>query len=114
MQRTWVLCITQTSEKIIMAYVVTENCRDCKYTYCAAVCPAEAFREGPDMLLIDAESCINCNACVSECPVDAIYPDYDVPSEMKHWTKFNRENAPLYPMISVQKKPLKGERCIKS
>ncbi|MEM9423403.1 MAG: 4Fe-4S binding protein [Spirochaetota bacterium] len=26
---------------------------------------------------IDAETCINCTLCVSECPTDAISEDYD-------------------------------------
>ena len=33
-----------------MAHIVTENCINCKYTDCAAVCPADAFREGANMV----------------------------------------------------------------
>ena len=58
-----------------MAYVVTEPCINCKYTNCAAVCPVDAFREGPNFLTIDPLECIDCDACVPECPVEAIYPD---------------------------------------
>ncbi|MCG6418452.1 ferredoxin, partial [Vibrio fluvialis] len=28
-----------------MAFVVTDNCIQCKYTDCVAVCPADAFHE---------------------------------------------------------------------
>ena len=55
-----------------MAYIVTEPCINCKYTNCAAVCPVDAFREGPNFLTIDPLECINCDACVPECPVEAI------------------------------------------
>jgi ferredoxin len=95
-----------------MAYVVTENCLDCKFTSCAAVCPVQAFREGPDMLYIDPDTCIDCNACVPECPVEAIFPDYELSGEQKKWIKINEEEAPKYPMIDVKRKALKGPRCI--
>lgn len=95
-----------------MAHVVTETCLDCKYTSCAAVCPVEAFREGPDMLLIDSDVCIDCGACVSECPVKAIYPDYEVPSNMKQYIKMNADESKNFPVIATSKKALKGPRCV--
>lgn len=76
-----------------MAYVVTEPCVNCKYTNCAAVCPVEAFREGPNFLVIDPDECIDCDACVSECPVEAIYPDDEVPAEMEHYIEWNARLA---------------------
>jgi ferredoxin len=57
-----------------MTYVVVELCVDCKYTDCAAVCPVEAFHELPDRLYINADTCIDCDACVPECPVEASSP----------------------------------------
>ena len=53
-----------------MTYVVTAHCNGCKYTDCVEVCPVEAFHEGPEMVYINPESCIDCNACVEECPVN--------------------------------------------
>ena len=53
-----------------MTYTVTANCEKCKYTDCVEVCPVEAFHEGPDMLYINPETCIDCNACVEECPIN--------------------------------------------
>ena len=55
-----------------MTYIVTPPCIDCKYTDCAAVCPVEAFHELPDRLLINPDTCIDCDACLPECPVEAI------------------------------------------
>src|SRR6056297_2243404 len=76
-----------------MAYIVTEPCINCKYTNCAAVCPVDAFREGPNFLTIDPLECIDCDACVSECPVEAIYPDDEVPEEWEHYIDLNERLA---------------------
>ena len=72
-----------------MPYVVTEPCIQCKYTNCAAVCPVDAFREGPNFLVIEPNECIDCDACVSECPVEAIYPDDEVPDKWEHYIDLN-------------------------
>ena len=32
-----------------------------------------------DQLFIDPEECIDCDACVEACPVDAIFPEDQVP-----------------------------------
>jgi ferredoxin len=76
-----------------MAYVVTEPCINCKYTNCAAVCPVDAFREGPNFLVIDPNECIDCDACVAECPVEAIYPDDEVPEQWEHFIDWNERLA---------------------
>jgi ferredoxin len=76
-----------------MAYIVTEPCINCKYTNCAAVCPVDAFREGPNFLVIDPDECIDCDACVSECPVEAIFPDDEVPAEWEHYIEWNERLA---------------------
>lgn len=57
-----------------MAYVVTEPCVNCKYGDCAEVCPVECFYEGEDMLYINPDECIDCDACAPVCPVTAIFP----------------------------------------
>jgi ferredoxin len=41
-------------------------------------------------LYIDPTECIDCDGCVAECPVAAIFPDRDVPSQ---WTEFIQLNA---------------------
>ena len=76
-----------------MPYVVTEPCIQCKYTNCAAVCPVDAFREGPNFLVIDPNECIDCDACVSECPVEAIYPDDEVPDKWENFIDLNERLA---------------------
>ncbi|MCC5905212.1 MAG: DUF3470 domain-containing protein [Balneolaceae bacterium] len=76
-----------------MAYIVTEPCINCKYTNCAAVCPVDAFREGPNFLTIDPIECIDCDACVPECPVEAIFPDDEVPEKWEHYIELNERLA---------------------
>jgi ferredoxin len=51
-----------------MTYIVAEPCVNCRYTDCALVCPVEAFHLDDDMLVINPETCIDCDACVPECP----------------------------------------------
>lgn len=95
-----------------MAYVVTDRCIDCKYTSCAAVCPVDAFREGPDRLFIDPETCIDCNACVPECPVAAIFSESDLPADQLGALDLARRVAPTLPLITAVKTPLRGPRCV--
>ena len=90
-----------------MTYVVTEDCLDCKYTDCAAVCPVEAFPELPDRLYINPETCIDCDACVPECPVEAIFAEDKVPDEWQHYTPINAEKSLSgLPIISEKLEPL--------
>jgi len=90
-----------------MAHVVCEPCVNCRNTFCCAVCPVEAFREDAKMLVIDPEVCIDCGACVSECPVQAIYPADDVPEKWKSYIDLNKSKASSLPMINQKKEPLK-------
>ena len=93
-----------------MTYVVVESCVECKYTDCAAVCPVEAFHELPDRLYINPDTCIDCDACLPECPVEAIYSDMSLPSEFAEWLDKNAE-AENYPIISTKKPALHGAGC---
>jgi ferredoxin len=93
-----------------MTYVVTELCVDCKYTDCAAVCPVEAFHELPDRLYINPDTCIDCDACVPECPVEAIFSDAALPDPYQEWLALNAE-AGNYPTISGKIPALHGPGC---
>ncbi len=86
-----------------MTFVVTESCIRCKYTDCVEVCPVDCFREGPNMLVIDPDECIDCNLCVPECPVDAIYAEDDVPPEQKEFIEKNAMLAKKWPAITSKK-----------
>ena len=82
-----------------MTYVVTEACIKCRYTDCVDPCPVDAFREGPNMLVIDPDDCIDCNLCVPTCPVNAIFADVNVPSDQLMFTKLNADLAQQWPNI---------------
>jgi len=86
-----------------MAYVVTETCIKCKYTDCVDVCPVDCFHEGPNMLVIDPEECIDCTLCVAECPVEAIFAEDDVPVEQREFIAINTEFAAKWPQITERK-----------
>jgi ferredoxin len=73
-----------------MAFVVCEPCRDCKYTDCVVVCPCDCFYHDDTMLYIDPQDCIDCDACVPECPVEAIFHEANVPGP---WIQFVQLNA---------------------
>lgn len=81
-----------------MTHVVTSACIDHKYQDCVAACPVDAFRELDTYLVIDPDECIDCAACVSECPVEAIFADSDLPDEHEEWLEKNEiesVDAPL-------------------
>ena len=91
-----------------MAHVVTEPCDNCKYTDCVVVCPVECFYEDKTRLYINPEECIDCEACVPECPVEAIYHQDNVPEQWESYTELNRvktESGDL-PNIIEKKEPL--------
>lgn len=80
-----------------MVYVITEICLAACDTGCADVCPVDCIA-GPlpleEMhaltpeertaqglrLYIDPNQCICCGACAPECPVDAIFPEDELPA----------------------------------
>lgn len=86
-----------------MTFVVTDSCIRCKYTDCVEVCPVDCFREGKHFLVIDPDECIDCNLCVPECPVDAIYTEDDLPEDQKHFIEINAKMAKKWPVITAKK-----------
>jgi ferredoxin len=83
-----------------MAYVITKKCAGVCNSACVDVCPCdcivgpvsiETIRAVPEaqratafpgvQLFIDPDECINCGACVAECPEAAIFHEDEVPAE---------------------------------
>jgi len=89
-----------------MPHVVTENCHNCRFTDCVTVCPSDAFHGDDAMLYISPEDCIDCAACVDECPVEAIYEEEDVPENQQKWIQINAEKAPDLPVVNEKQDPL--------
>ena len=86
-----------------MTFVVTEKCIKCKYTDCVEVCPVDCFREGPNMLVIDPDECIDCALCEPECPIDAILSEDDLNDDNRKYLDLNARLAKNWPEISEQK-----------
>ena len=89
-----------------MAFVVTENCINCKYTTCVEVCPVDCFHEGPNFLVIDPDECIDCGLCESECAANAIFALDDVPANQQAFIDINAIFAKKWPSITASKESL--------
>ncbi|MEY4641058.1 MAG: hypothetical protein RLZZ227_1052 [Pseudomonadota bacterium] len=89
-----------------MTFIVGENCIKCKHTDCVEVCPVDCFYEGPNMLVINPDECIDCALCEPECPVDAIYAEDEVPDDQIQFIKLNTELAKNWPNITEMKPAL--------
>jgi len=69
-----------------MTHIITSLClRD---SGCVEVCPVECIVAGKPQeewpwYYIDTETCIDCGACIPECPYGAIFPEDEVPSAYK-------------------------------
>jgi len=88
-----------------MTFIVTETCIKCKLTDCVEVCPVDCFHEGPNMLVIDPDECIDCTLCVPECPVDAIYAEDELPDDQQQFLSLNDELSREWPVIVEMKDP---------
>ena len=86
-----------------MTYIIADPCVSTCDTACVEVCPVDCIHGPKDkegmgeeakapgfnpegkQLYINPDECIDCGACEPECPVEAIFPEEDVPEE---WNKF--------------------------
>ena len=58
------------------------------------------------MLVIAPDDCIDCGACVDPCPVNAIYPEEEVPEKWRHYIALNARLAAQWPELTLPKAPL--------
>ena len=63
----------------------------------------DCFHEGPNMLVIDPDECIDCTLCEPECPVEAIMSEDDVPEKFQDFIALNAELAKQWPVINEMK-----------
>ena len=99
-----------------MAHIVTANCNECKYTDCCVVCPVECFYQDATMLYIDPNDCIDCEACVPECPVEAIFAEANTPAQWTSYIQLNKEKCEALKgapggHITEKQDPLEGPGC---
>jgi len=82
-----------------MAHVICEPCVDVMDKACVEVCPSDAIVEPQDtnlsederknMLYINPDECLDCGACEAECPVEAIFPEDEVPDKWQGYIEIN-------------------------
>ena len=65
-----------------MPYIITEPCSGVKDASCVEVCPVDciATTDQEEQFYIYPAVCIDCNYCVSVCPVTAIFDELTLPS----------------------------------
>ncbi len=95
-----------------MTYVVTQHCVDCKYTDCVTVCPVDAFHSGPRMVYINPDTCVNCDACVPACPVEAIFSEENLPAKFQSYLELNAKGSKEYPVTNEKVDPLPGAKTL--
>ena len=80
-----------------MSYVINEPCIGTRDASCVEVRPVDCIHPTPDepgfdthdQLYIDPAECIDCDACVEACPVDAITAEHLVPPEWGAYIEIN-------------------------
>jgi ferredoxin len=89
-----------------MPHVVTDNCKNCRYTDCVASCPVACFHLADDRVYIDPKVCIDCSACIPACPVHAIVESIDLAPDQMQWIEINASESKRFPVISSKLTPL--------
>jgi len=72
-----------------VTYIIALPCVDLKDKACVEECPVDCIYEGNRMMYIHPDECVDCGACEPVCPVEAIFYEDDVPSEMTAFTQAN-------------------------
>lgn len=80
-----------------MPYVINQECLGEQYADCVDVCPVNCIYpgdyKGEKFMVIDPDICIDCGACLPECPIDAIVASAD---DAPEWAKVNADLTPLF------------------
>ena len=71
-------------------------------------CPVNCIHPAPgepgfgeaEMLYVDAKSCVDCGACVTACPADAIVPHTTLTASQTPFLAINAEYFEVFPLAS--------------
>ncbi|WP_306192815.1 MULTISPECIES: ferredoxin [unclassified Streptomyces] len=74
-----------------MTYTIAQPCVDVKDKACVDECPVDCIYEGPRMLYIHPDECVDCGACEPVCPVEAIFFEDDLPENLQHYSRTTRD-----------------------
>ena len=84
-----------------MPHYIVEPCIGTCDTACVEVCPVDCIHPTKEewddsysdlsdkQLYIHPEECIDCGACVPECPVEAIFEEDSLPDGMEKFVEIN-------------------------
>ncbi len=80
-----------------MSYVITDKCLGEQYAQCVDSCPVDCIYpgdyKGEVFMVIDPELCINCGACLPQCPILAIVENEDSAPE---YAEINKQLFPEF------------------
>ncbi len=78
-----------------MTFVIAEPCIGVKDKACIEVCPVDCIHgtDEDNQLYINPEECIDCGACVPACPVEAIFPQEELPEK---WGQYLQKNTQYF------------------
>jgi ferredoxin len=75
----------------------------------------DCFYQDENQLYIDPNECIDCQACVPECPVEAIFHETNVPQQWSHFVQLNAERVVALKEqggnITERQEPKMGPAC---
>jgi ferredoxin/flavodoxin---NADP+ reductase len=72
-----------------VAYVITESCVDVQDKSCMEECPVDCIYEGPRMMYINPEECVECGRCEPVCPTISIFHEEDLPEDRLAYREIN-------------------------
>ena len=81
-----------------MTYIIAKDCVDVMDGACVDVCPVDCIysKPGDTQLFISPDECIDCAACEPVCPVNAIFPEDQVPDDQQEFIKLNIEHYRMF------------------
>lgn len=74
-----------------MTYVIADPCVDVLDKTCMEECPVDCIYEGERKLYIQPDECIDCGACATICPVEAIFFEDHLPEQWASHLQSNRD-----------------------
>src|SRR2546428_968563 len=94
-----------------MPYIIAEPCINVKDRSCVDVCPVDCIYEGPDMLYIHPDECIDCGACEPECRSEEHTSELQSRSDLVCRLLLEKKKKQKERKIGVQLKEFAPHRC---
>jgi NAD-dependent dihydropyrimidine dehydrogenase PreA subunit len=76
-----------------MTYIISGRCIGSMDQSCVEICPVDCIHVVQRMAVIDPAECIDCGACLPECPVEAIFQADTLPTEFEPYRAINAAYA---------------------